>query len=159
MRQMHKFRSSCACAKYHPDLCSPFIHFVVSSDSVGAQADLGLRCLHMLEDTFLHGVAHTLTRWNLGSEIMGDLRKTGSDISTTLIQGFKFTNSASRVHVFNFTNSRFQLREFNFTNSTVEFVKSNSWIHEVEFVKLNSWGWNRNFVKLKSWIREVETLN
>ena len=29
-----RFRSSCTCAKYHLGLCSPFIHSVVSSDSV-----------------------------------------------------------------------------------------------------------------------------
>ena len=38
--QMHRFRSSCRCAKYHPCLCSPFIHSVVSNDSV----DLELNC-------------------------------------------------------------------------------------------------------------------
>ena len=29
MRNMRRFRSSCACAKYHPGLCSPFIHYTV----------------------------------------------------------------------------------------------------------------------------------
>ena len=33
MRKMRRFRSSCACAKYHPGLWSPFIHSVVSNDS------------------------------------------------------------------------------------------------------------------------------
>ena len=56
MREMHRFRSSFLCAKNHPYLCSPFIHTVVSSDSVSrqwwpwsdcAQADLGLRCPHI----------------------------------------------------------------------------------------------------------------
>ena len=32
--KMHRFRSSCACTKYHPGLCSPFIHSEVSNDSV-----------------------------------------------------------------------------------------------------------------------------
>ena len=62
-------RASRACAKAHQSICSPFIHSVVSSDSVSgqqrprsdcadAQSDLGLRCPHMLEDSFLHGAAH-----------------------------------------------------------------------------------------------------
>ena len=32
MRKRRRFRSSCACAKYHMGLCSPFIHSVISSD-------------------------------------------------------------------------------------------------------------------------------
>ena len=74
------------------------------------------------------------------------IRKTSSDISTTSIQGFNFTNSrfqlheftisTSRIHDFNFTNSRFQLHEF--TNSTSriqlhEFTNSTSRIHEFNF--------------------------
>ena len=35
--QMRRFRLSCACAKYYPSLCSPFIHSVVSNDSVSRQ--------------------------------------------------------------------------------------------------------------------------
>ena len=31
------FREFCSCAKYHPGLCSPFIHCLVSSDSVRGQ--------------------------------------------------------------------------------------------------------------------------
>ena len=69
MHKMDRFRSFCACAKYHLGLCSPFIHFVVSNDSVSGQqkpwsawvdahADLGLHCLHMPEDMFSHGTAH-----------------------------------------------------------------------------------------------------
>ena len=66
------------------------------------------------------------------------IRKTGSDISTSLIQGFNFTNSqfqlheftisTSRIHDFNFTNliSRIQLLEFNFTNSTSRIQELNS---------------------------------
>ena len=56
--------SSFLCETYHLGLCSPFIHSVVSNDSVGrqwrprsacadAQADLGLRCPYMPEDMFL----------------------------------------------------------------------------------------------------------
>ena len=76
IHKMRSFRSSCACAKYHPGVCSPFIHSIVSNDSVNergrpwsdcadAHADLGLRCPHMPEDTFSHGVddkASFLTR-------------------------------------------------------------------------------------------------
>ena len=94
------------------------------------------------------------------------VRKTGSVISTTLIQGFNFTNSWFQLH--EFTNSTSRIHEFNFTNSTSriqqlnswswirEFLKLNSWIREVEFVKWNSWSWIREFMKLNSWIREVE---
>ena len=52
-----RFRSFCACAKYHPSLCSSFIHLVSFdpiceqrmpwSDCADAQADLDLRCPHM----------------------------------------------------------------------------------------------------------------
>ena len=52
-----RFRSFCACTKYHPGLCSSFIH-LVSFDTIceqrmpwsncaDAQADLDLRCPHM----------------------------------------------------------------------------------------------------------------
>ena len=69
MRKMRWFRSFCACAKYHLVICLPFIHSVVSNDSVSgqqrpwsecadAQADLGLHCPHMPEDTFSLGAAH-----------------------------------------------------------------------------------------------------
>ena len=69
MLKIRRFRSSFACAKYHPSLCSPFIHSVVSDDFVSgqwrpwsdcadAQADLGLRCPHMPDDTFLLGAAN-----------------------------------------------------------------------------------------------------
>ena len=58
-------------AKSHPQLCSPFIHSVLSNDSVSgqqmprsdcalAQSDLGICCRHMLENTFLYGVAHMI---------------------------------------------------------------------------------------------------
>ena len=36
-QKIRRFRSSCACTKYHPGLCSPFIHSVVSNDSVSRQ--------------------------------------------------------------------------------------------------------------------------
>ena len=73
MPKMHRFRLSSACAKYHPILCSPFIHSVVSNDSVSelcrpwsdcsdVQADRGLCCPHMSEDRFLHGVAHLMVK-------------------------------------------------------------------------------------------------
>ena len=62
--------SSRACSKSHPCICSPLIHSIESNNSVSgqqsswsdcadAQADLGLRCPHKLEDTFSHGAAHT----------------------------------------------------------------------------------------------------
>ena len=57
-----RFRSSCTCAKNNLGLCSPFIHSVVSNDSVSiqwrawsectyAQAYLGLHCPQILEAT------------------------------------------------------------------------------------------------------------
>ena len=71
MRKLRRFRSSCTRAKYHPGLCSPFIHSVVSSNSVrgqrrpwsdcaDAQADLGLHSPNMPRDTFSHGEAHMI---------------------------------------------------------------------------------------------------
>ena len=48
--------TSCTCTKYHPGLCSPFIHsvdpIILLADSDGpdqmdVQADLGLPCPHM----------------------------------------------------------------------------------------------------------------
>ena len=73
MRKMRRFRSSCACAKYQPGLCSPFIHSIVSnvsvsgqwrhwSDCADAQADLGLRCPHMPNDTCKIGNIHKYLR-------------------------------------------------------------------------------------------------
>ena len=37
MRNMFRFKSFYACIKSHADLCSPFIHYVVSNDSVSGQ--------------------------------------------------------------------------------------------------------------------------
>ena len=69
MRKMLRFGSSCACAKYHPALWSSSFYSAISkysvsrkqrawSDCVDAQAELGLRCPHMSEDTFSQGTAH-----------------------------------------------------------------------------------------------------
>ena len=63
--------SSNTCAKSHLGICSPLIHSIQSSGSVSgqwrpwsdcedAQSDLGLRCLHMLEDMILHGTAYIM---------------------------------------------------------------------------------------------------
>ena len=38
--------------KSHPGICSPFIHSIVSNDSVSGQAGLGFLCPHMPEDKF-----------------------------------------------------------------------------------------------------------
>ena len=68
--KMH--RLSNVCAKSHPCLC-PFIHSVVSNDSVSGQwrpwsdcmdvqIDLGFCCPHMSEDTFLQGTAQINSR-------------------------------------------------------------------------------------------------
>ena len=58
LRKMRRLRSYCTCAKYHPDICSSFIHSVASnysvsaqwrpySNCVDAQGDLSLRYPHM----------------------------------------------------------------------------------------------------------------
>ena len=76
MRKMRIFRPACACAKYPPGLCSPPILSVISNDSVGgqwrpwsdcanAQSDLGLRCPHVLNDSFSHDTVHKLSSWRL----------------------------------------------------------------------------------------------
>ena len=65
MRRMCGFTSFCRCAKPHPALCSPVKCSIVFNESVcgqrkpwsdcaDAQADLGIRCPHMPEDTFSH---------------------------------------------------------------------------------------------------------
>ena len=57
--------------KYHPGLCSHFIHSVVFNDSVSgqrrprsdctdAQSDLGLRCPHMRGNILSQGLLHIL---------------------------------------------------------------------------------------------------
>ena len=67
-QKIRRFRSSWAYAKYHPSLCYPFIYSVVSNNTVSgprrswsacadAQADLGLHCPHMAEDTSSHSAA------------------------------------------------------------------------------------------------------
>ena len=62
--QHAQFQMSCACAKYHPGLCSPLIHFVVSNDSVRGQWMPWSDCAgwsgpslsaYMHEDTFSYG--------------------------------------------------------------------------------------------------------
>ena len=69
MWKMRRFSSSYACAEYHLCIWSPFMQIVLSYDSVSgqwrlwldcveSQANLGLRCSHMTEDTFSHGAAH-----------------------------------------------------------------------------------------------------
>ena len=61
MCEMCIFRSLCASSKYHLVFCSPFIHFIISNDSVSgqwspwldsadAQADLGLYGPYMPKD-------------------------------------------------------------------------------------------------------------
>ena len=68
MCKLCRFKSSCSWTEYHPGLCSPFIHSIVSNDSgsrqwrllsdfTDAQADLGICCLHMPEDKLLHDSA------------------------------------------------------------------------------------------------------
>ena len=63
--KMCSIRSSCMCTKYHPGLCSPFIHSVEYNDSVSrqwrpwsdctdVQSDLGLCCPLMPEVMFFH---------------------------------------------------------------------------------------------------------
>ena len=70
MRTMYTVRSSCACAKYYPGLCSPFICSEVSdysiseqgrcwSDCPDTQADLGHRGPHMSDDSFSNEAAPT----------------------------------------------------------------------------------------------------
>ena len=72
MRNLHGFRSPCACINYHPNLCSPLTHYVMSKDSVSLQwkpwldcadeqTDLGLHCSYMPEDTFSHCEAYMKT--------------------------------------------------------------------------------------------------
>ena len=60
------------------------------------------------------------------------LRKTGSDISTTLIQGFNFTNSRfQRIQLHEFT---IQLHEFTNSTSGIPLHEFNLRIHEFNFM-------------------------
>ena len=68
MLRMRGFTSSCTCAKSHPGICSPLKRIIANDfvceqqrpwlDCADAQADLGLRCSYVPEDTFWHGEAH-----------------------------------------------------------------------------------------------------
>ena len=77
MCKIGRVKSSCTCTKYHPGLCSPFIHSVISNDSVKGQW-LGLdqtalmqRLIRALaKDMFLHGTAHVPHRWYIAPEGM-----------------------------------------------------------------------------------------
>ena len=75
MCRTRRLRLSCSCAKYHPGLCPPFIHCVISNDSVSgqwrpwsdcadAQSDLGLGCPYIPENTISHGAAQS--DWGVG---------------------------------------------------------------------------------------------
>ena len=77
MLKICRFISSCTCANYHTGFCSPFIHSLVSNDSVSgqwrpwsdcanAQADLGLHCLRMSGGTFSHAASQimSLFQWS-----------------------------------------------------------------------------------------------
>ena len=66
--KMCRFRSSCIWAKYHPGFsrCSYSLQYpvILLVDSEGSnqtaldvQADLGLYCPHLPEDTFSHGIS------------------------------------------------------------------------------------------------------
>ena len=79
-RKKSTFRRTCGkCADsgpVHPGLCSPFIHSVVSNDSVSgqwrpwsdcadAQADLGLRCPHTPKDIFSQSAAQMIRTFSV----------------------------------------------------------------------------------------------
>ena len=80
MRKMYRFRSSRACAKYHPGLCSPFIHSVVCmillADSEGPDQTVLMRRL------FIAFTAHIRpkTRFNIARP-MFPFNKSGSDLT------------------------------------------------------------------------------
>ena len=68
MRKMFRFSLSFACTKYHPGLWSPFLHSVVSNDSVNGMPWADCACAvwsgpslsDMPEDTFSHGAANMI---------------------------------------------------------------------------------------------------
>ena len=72
LRKMYRFRSSCACAKYHLGLCSAFIHFIISNCPVSGerkpwsgctdvQAYMCLCFWLMPKDTFSHDALNRKT--------------------------------------------------------------------------------------------------
>ena len=74
--KIYRFRLSCACAKYKPSLCSPFIHSAVSNESVSRLYGC-LRCSYTHEDTFLYSVVHMMH--NAKKAIMPYADNTASD--------------------------------------------------------------------------------
>ena len=66
MREIRRFRSYTAYAKYNLSLCTPFMHSVVANDSFSgqsgpdesAQTYLGLCYPHMPEGAFPHDAVH-----------------------------------------------------------------------------------------------------
>ena len=87
MQKMGRYRSSCAFVKYHPGLCSPFIHFVVvyiryanSEDSHQTARRPSLSAYAY--DTFSHGV----TRISFSGESFGSRSikyRTGCSVQPT----------------------------------------------------------------------------
>ena len=74
-------------AHAYSDICSPLMHSIVSNDYISGQwrpwsdcadarSDLGLRCPHMLEDTFSHGAAHK-TLYRRRCNVLSTLRARG----------------------------------------------------------------------------------
>ena len=140
------------------------------------------RCIDV-EPTLYKRHVPAWNSWTKAGQVkdISSLRKTGSDISTTLIQGFNFTNSrfqlheftisTSRIHDFNFTNSTSRIHEFNFTNSRIqlhEFTNSISRIplHESNFmnsrIQLQEFTNSTSRIQLLnswSWIREFVKWN
>ena len=68
VRKKYKFNHP-AHAQSHPGICSPLIHSIVSNGSISgqqrpcldcadAQAELGLRCPHMPDESFSNDEAH-----------------------------------------------------------------------------------------------------
>ena len=90
--------------KVSSGLCCPFIHSVVSNDSVigvqrpwsdctNAQADLGLRCPYMPEDMFSHSAANTSYGTKLCRQITGI--PMGTNCAPVVADLFLFTRATS----------------------------------------------------------------
>ena len=154
----HMERSGWDASQFHVKCCGIAFHTCTTWEKKSAQLK---KFYCKLVSEFNPSSVHKMT--------IHVLRKTGSDISISLISDFNFTNSrfqlreftisTSRIH--EFTNSALRIQLHEFTISTVEFVvefeRLNSWFREVEFA--NSWSRIREFVKLNSLSGEVEFTN
>ena len=146
MLKMRRFRSSYACIKYHLGLCSPFIHFVVSNDSVkgqwrpwsdcaDAQADLGLRCPHIPEDITIYSLPLIQER---------QLSVSGERMCTILIRG---QSLPSKVWLGKLTE--LDITPFGLTGLNTNKQKTIYTLHVRSFQQYRKWKLPRDLIGIR----------